>query len=213
MAFTVPDTPLKMSADRPRGACPTRLPTSTWSPFFTTGSHSAPICCCMGSTISLGTGISMVSSSAVSLRWGTTAPRVRRNRDNRAVAFMGVHSPRRALAGAVGRCADRTEPHLAVCGQGEALNSLRYEMLVILREPHVRFQESSVKGNHVARQRRVRRFSRAQFAGGRCRSRWRGMRPGIDAFHAAPVARPSLAALSKNREHKFLNSRSKHAAV
>ena len=102
------------------------------------------------------------------------------------------------------------DSHLAVCGQGEALNSLRYEMLVILREPHVRFQESSVKGNHVARQRRVRRFSRAQFAGGRCRSRWRGMRPGIDAFHAAPVARPSLAALSKNREHKFLNSRSKH---
>ena len=99
------------------------------------------------------------------------------------------------------------------CGQGEALTSLRYEMLVILREPHDRFQESSVKGNHVARQRRVRRFSRAQFAGGRCRSRWRGMRPGIDAFHAAPVARPSLAALSKNREHKFLNSRSKHAAV
>ena len=140
-----------MSADRPRGACPTRLPTSTWSPFFTTGSHSAPICCCMGSTISLGTGMSMVSSSAVSLRWGTTAPRVRRNRDNRAVAFMGVHSPRRALAGAVGRCADRTEPHLAVCGQGEALNSLRYEMLVILREPHVRFQESSVKGNHDSR--------------------------------------------------------------
>lgn len=212
MAFTVPDTPLKMSADRPRGACRRGCPRPR-GPLSSRRVRTALRYAAHGQHDFAWDGHVDGFQFRRVLAMGTTAPRVRRNRDNRAVAFMGVHSPRRALAGAVGRCADRTEPHLAVCGQGEALNSLRYEMLVILREPHVRFQESSVKGNHVARQRRVRRFSRAQFAGGRCRSRWRGMRPGIDAFHAAPVARPSLAALSKNREHKFLNSRSKHAAV
>ena len=51
------------------------------------------MCCCMGSTISRGNGMMVVSKSAVSLWWGTAAPRMRRNRENKAVAFIGNFNP------------------------------------------------------------------------------------------------------------------------
>ena len=79
ISFTVPETEEWIGTETYASLSATLVPTYTWSPFFTQGTHGAPMCCVMGSVISSGGGITRVSVCAVFLWCGTCAPPCVRN--------------------------------------------------------------------------------------------------------------------------------------